>query len=155
MLILDSITTLLESFLYAYTASYFCDNKKINKKKVFLCFILIAILDSYLVMGIFDVIWIRQVISMIFIFVIIGIVYRKKFKAVMVPTGVISFIIACIATIIQNNFSNIFVQIYVSENTYFYTFFILCFVRCVSAILQLSFKFFTNDRLMVYRTKHK
>lgn len=139
MLILDLITTLLESFLYAYTAGYFCDNKKINKKKVFLCFILVSILDSYLFMEIFGVIWIRQVISMIFIFVIIGIVYRKKFKAVMVSTGVISFIIVCITTIIQNNFSNIFMQIYVSENNYFYTFFILCFVRCVSAILQLKY----------------
>ena len=139
MLILDLITTLLESFLYAYTAGYFCDNKKINKKKVFLCFILVSILDSYLFMEIFGVIWIRQVISMVFIFVIIGIIYRKKFKAVMVSTGVISFIIVCITTIIQNNFSNIFMQIYVSENNYFYTFFILCFVRCVSAILQLKY----------------
>ena len=139
MLILDSITTLLESLLYSYTAGYFCDNKKINRKKVFLCFILITILDSYPFMEIFHIIWIRQVVSIVFVFVIIGIVYRKKFKAAMISTAVISFIIACIAMIIQNNVSNIFMQIYVSENTYFYTFSILCLIRCISAILQLKY----------------
>lgn len=139
MLILDSITTLLESFLYSYTVSYFCDNTKVNKKKVLLNFILITILSSYPLREVFDTVWIRQVISITFIYIVICITYRDNLKAALVSTSVITFIIICIATIIQNNFPNIFMQIYISENNYFYTVFVLCFIRSISAILQLKY----------------
>lgn len=139
MFVLDSITTLLESFLYAYTASYFSNDGKINKKKVLLSFILITILESYPLMEAFDIVWLRQIISSTFIYLVICFVYRDKLKSVLVSTAVITFIIICIATIIQNNFSNIFMHIYISEDNYFYTFFVLCSIRSISAILQLKY----------------
>lgn len=139
MLLLDTITNLFESFLYSYTVNYFCNKKNTDNKTILIGFILISALDSYSFMELFHKLWIRNVLSIIFIFLVIGIIYRHNLVPALIATSVITFIMLCITTIMQNNVCNILMNIFQSENNYIYTFLILCAIRWTSVILQLKY----------------
>lgn len=139
MLLLDTITNLFESFLYSYTVNYFCNKKNTDSKTILIGFILISALDSYSFMELFHKLWIRNVLSIIFIFLVIGIIYRHNLVPALMATSVITFIMLCITTIMQNNVCNILMNIFQSENNYIYTFLILCAIRWASVILQLKY----------------
>ncbi|MBE6048631.1 MAG: GHKL domain-containing protein [Clostridium sp.] len=139
MTFIDTIVTILESFLCSYTADYFCNDKKINIKSFLVSFILLIVLDSSMFLELFDAIWVRHIIGVTITFAVICIVHRKKLKSALISTGIIIFIMACISTVLQNNFSNIFMRICVSEYNYFYMFCIVATIRSLIAILQLKY----------------
>ncbi|MBE6046946.1 MAG: hypothetical protein E7213_00815, partial [Clostridium sp.] len=136
--VLNVMLILFENFLFCYIVDYFCNDKKINKKRFLIVFFLITI-NSPIFFNFFSSMWINCLINDAMIFLVIGTAYRKSLKKALISMFSTSLIIISVTMIVQNNFYNIFIGRCLTENKHFYLFCIVVFFRVVVAILQLKY----------------
>ena len=147
--VLDTIITVLESFLFSYSVNYFCNDKKIDKKKLIITFILLVTITSLPILKSFKVVWISHIMSYVLLFIIVGIVYRKDLKKALICMLVLELIILSITTIVRNNFYNIFMVRHVFRHSRLYLLCVVGFFRAVSAILQIKY---IDKMCLLYKT---
>jgi len=134
-----STLTMLEAFLYSYTVNYFCNDKKVNKKIVFITFTTITFLTSYPILELLKPQWLIIIIANSSFFLANIIFYRKQLKKSLTCTCIIELIITTTTAIIQNNFYNIFANRNMSDSDYFLLCYILIVARFIISILQLKY----------------
>lgn len=139
-LIIDIITTLLESYMISYETNYLVNRKEINRKKLIISFILITILQSNMFLQIFKLLWVQCTVALLFAFVIIGIVYRENFIEAITVYLFCMLSISSISVLMQDNIY----QLISNKNNFgaslgSISYFIVS-LRWINAICQIKYK---------------